>query len=271
MNFLTVAAPTPDPALNAVLHELVTSAKDILADNFIAAYLQGSFALGDWDVHSDVDFVVAIDHDVTEQELSALQMMHGRIYELDPHWAQHLEGSFIPLEILRREDPSRRPLWFLSNASRELERSDHDNTLVVRWVTREHGITLAGPPPDTLIDPVAPDALRREVLRDMRAWARQILADPEQMNNRWYQPFAVLSYCRMLYTLDTGRVTSKPKAATWAQAKLDQRWAGLIQRAWDDRPNPSLKFRQPADPGDFQETLRFIEYALERGKQYGIK
>jgi hypothetical protein len=38
--------PTPDPELNAVLQELVTGIRAVLGDNFIAAYLQGSFAVG---------------------------------------------------------------------------------------------------------------------------------------------------------------------------------------------------------------------------------
>jgi hypothetical protein len=43
-----------------VLHELVTSTQAVLGDNFIGAYLQGSFAAGDWDAHSDVDRLIAI-------------------------------------------------------------------------------------------------------------------------------------------------------------------------------------------------------------------
>ena len=39
--------PTPDLELNAVLHELVTGVQAILVGNFLAVYLQGSFALGD--------------------------------------------------------------------------------------------------------------------------------------------------------------------------------------------------------------------------------
>ena len=34
---------------------------------------------------------------------------------------------------------------------------------MVRWCLREKGVTLAGPPPATLVDPVPPDALRAEV------------------------------------------------------------------------------------------------------------
>jgi predicted nucleotidyltransferase len=259
---MIMMAPTADPELNGVLRELVTSLQAILRDHFLAAYLHGSFALGDWDVHSDVDFLVAVDPEVSQTELTALQTMHARIYDLDSHWARHLEGSCFPRETLRHDDPSSAPLLYLDNTSRELVRSNHDNTRVVRWTTREFGIALAGPDPRLLIDPVPADQLRQEVSATMRDWARQLFADPSQMDNRWYQPFAVLSYCRMLHTLHTGRVGSKPAGARWAMNALDRCWADLIERAWQERPNPSLKVRQKADPNDLKRTLDFIQYAL---------
>jgi hypothetical protein len=43
---------------------------------------------------------------------------------------------------------------------------------------------------------------------------------------------------------------------------LDPSWAGLIDRAWDGRPNPALSVRQPADPADFRSTLEFVRYAI---------
>jgi hypothetical protein len=254
--------PTPDTALNDVLRELVTSVQAILVDNFIAAYLQGSFAVGDWDIDSDVDFLIAVDHEVSEPDLAALQSMHARIYDQDSNWAKHLEGSYFPKELLRSADPSKSSLLYLDNTSRELIKSDHDNTRVVRWVTREYGIALAGPDAHQLIDPVTANELREEVRMTMRDWAQQIFAHPERMDNRWYQPFAVLSYCRMLHTLATGRIGSKPAGAWWALNELDSRWADLIKRAREDRPNPSLKVREKADPIDFTLTLDFIKYAL---------
>src|SRR6185503_9989943 len=138
----TANRPTPDLALNTVLHELVTGIQAILGGKFIAAYLQGSFAVGDWDTDSDVDFLAAIDREVSEAELTALQAMHSRIYDLDCQWARHLEGSYFPKEILKCAAPTRAPLLYLDNTSRELVWSNHDNGLVVRWVVREYGITL---------------------------------------------------------------------------------------------------------------------------------
>ncbi len=246
-----------------MLHEFTTSAQAILGNNFISVYLQGSFAVGDWDNNSDVDFTIVIEHEVSDTDLSALQAMHARIYNLESEWAKHLEGSYFPREILKSRDPTKKKLLFLDNTFDKLILSDHDNTLVVRWVVREYGITLAGIDSKELIDPVSSDELKMEVLGIMQEWAKDIFAGQWGMNNRWAQPYAVLSYCRMLHTLYTGRISSKLSGATWAKSKLGSHWAGLIQRAWEERPNPSLKVRQTADPGEVNSTLEFIRYALE--------
>jgi predicted nucleotidyltransferase len=259
--------PTKFSELNVVLFELVRSTEAILKDNFVAAYLQGSFGMGDADADSDVDFTIVVNRDLNETELSALQAMHARIYEMATDWARHLEGSYFPQELIKREDPALTPLWYLDNTERELVRSTHDNSLVVRWVTRERGITLAGPPPTALIDPVHPDDLRREMRAVMRDWGKEILEGSYTIGNRWAQPFAVISYCRMLQTLETGTIESKPAGVRWALAKLDPHWAGLIQRAWAARPNPSLKVRQEADPGDVAQTKEFILYAIGLSKE----
>jgi hypothetical protein len=97
----------------------------------------------------------------------------------------------------------------------------------------------------------------------MRDWAGDIFAGRYQITNNWAWPFAVLMYCRMLHSLQTGRVGSKPAGAAWAHNALDGQWFGLIERAWAERPNPSLKVRQKAAPADVEHTLAFIRYALD--------
>lgn len=49
---------TPYPELDGLLDELVARARGILGDGFVGAYLQGAFAVGDADLHSDCDFLV---------------------------------------------------------------------------------------------------------------------------------------------------------------------------------------------------------------------
>jgi hypothetical protein len=255
--------PTPYADLNTVLHELVAAAQQILDDNFLGACLHGSFAVGDFDPDSDCDFIVVIKEELSDAHVRALNSMHERIYGLDYTWAQHLEGSYFPKDLLRDYTQSGRPIWYLDHGQRSLERSAHDNTAVVRCQLHDHGIALAGPDPAALVDPIPVAALRHEIVERMRAFRQWALAEHWHINNRFYQAYAVLNYCRMLHDLHTGTVGSKRAGAEWAKATLDPSWADLIDRAWSGRPNPALSVRQPADPQDLARTLEFIEYIIE--------
>ena len=88
--------PTPYPDLNSVLRDVVESIQSVLDTNFVGAYLQGSFAVGDFDLHSDVDFIV-----VTEEELSHEQV-HGllqRCWSI-PSLSKHCARTFGPPYII---------------------------------------------------------------------------------------------------------------------------------------------------------------------------
>ena len=255
--------PTAYSDLNEVLRELVSSVQSILGQNFCGAYLQGSFAVGDADEHSDVDFIVVTHGEVSEGQVAELKAMQERLYELDTPWAQHLEGSYFPKELLRRVDPARTPLVYFDNGETTPVRDSHCNTAVVRWSVREHGIVLAGPQPKSLIDPVDPDDLRREVREAVVEFAEWAPAPTKAGGmSRWKQPYLVLNLCRMLHTLETGKIASKKAGGEWALEALDTEWADLIQRALGDRADPWERVHQPADPETVERTLAFIDYAL---------
>ena len=262
------AVPTPYPELNNVLGILVDGMRDILSDNFVGAYLQGSFAVGGFDQHSDVDYIIVIAEELSDDQVDALQVMHERVYGLESCWAQHLEGSYFPKDILRHHDQRGKKLWYLDNGARSLVESSHCNTIVVRWTVREHGVTLAGPPPKTLIDPITAELLQQEIFEVITGWGREILANPEPYNNWFYQTFIVLSYCRMLHDLHAGSLSSKRTGAEWAKRNLDPSWSALIDRAWDGRPKPEHSIRQPADPKDFEMTLKFVEHVIGEGELF---
>lgn len=259
--------PTPFSELNQVLVELVERARQILGAHFVGAYLQGSFAVGDFDEHSDVDFIVVLIAEPSDEQVAALQEMHGRVYEMPSYWAQHLEGSYVPLPILRESPLAGDTFWYLDNGSHELVRSDHCNTLVVRWTLREHGVVLAGPPPSTLLDAIPVEALRAEIRRTIQDWGGQILAEPDRYRNRFYQTYIVLSFCRMLHDLRSGRPGSKRAGAAWAKANLDPSWHGLIDRTWAGRPQPEVSVRTPPDPDDFASTLEFVRRIIQLSQQ----
>ena len=260
--------PTPYPELNDVLRELLGGVQCALGGTFVGAYLQGSFAVGDFDEHSDVDFIVAITRELSGAQVEALQQLHTRVYDLDSEWAKHLEGSYAPASTLRDYGKRGTPLWYLDHGSRSLVTSDHCNTVVVRQVLREHGVTLAGPRPVTLVDRIPVGVLRDEIRSTILGWGRDILANPEPYANRFYQGYLVLNYARMLHDLVVGRPGSKRAGAEWAKVTFDPKWADLIDSAWGGRPNPAASIRTPADPVAFARTLEFIRLVVaeaERG------
>lgn len=236
------ANATPYSELNHVLEYLVTEAQRILAGNFVGAYLQGSFAIGDFSEFSDCDFIVVTGTDLSSRELPALQQLHKDIQKLPhPYWPINIEGSYAPKAILRRfsleprdppgemrddswgdpgmdgSPPRCYPLWYLNHGADTLERSEHDNTQVVRWTLREHGVRITGPDIAQLIEPVTAADLRAEVRQTMDI----AIASGLSMPMFAWQAFWVGLFCRILHTLETGRVTSKKEAMAWAQSALD--------------------------------------------------
>ncbi|WKZ45233.1 MAG: DUF4111 domain-containing protein [Anaerolineales bacterium] len=133
---------------------------------------------------------------------------------------------------------------------------------------REHGITLAGIPAKDLIDFIPANDLQKEIFVTMQEWGNEIISGQWKMDNKWAQPFVAIMYCRMLHSLKTGRINSKLSGVQWAKSTLESRWAGLIQRAWDERPNPSLKVRQPAETIAVKDTIEFVRFAIELGQSY---
>lgn len=254
--------PTPYPDLNRVLAELVSGLQRVLGDKLVGVYLQGSFAVGDFDEHSDVDWIAAIADPLTEDEVGRLQDFHPRLYAHPVAWAQHLEGSYFPLEVLRDYQRSGEPLWYLDNGAQHLIESDHCNTALVRWVVREMGVTLVGPPPQTLVERVPVEALRAHILSVIHGWGPVVL-ETDAFHNRFYQGFIVLNFCRMLHDLHQGYPGSKRAGAEWAKATLDPKWRGLIDRAWDCRPDPATSVRQPPDPDDMAATLELVRLVMD--------
>lgn len=253
-------APTPYPAINALLQHVLADAQIILGNQFVGMYLDGSLASGDFDQDSDVDFVVVTQNDLTDDLFATLQAMHDHIATLDSWWATQLEGSYLSRRAIRRFDSSNARYPNIERGTGErLKLVAPDRAWDVhRVVLRERGITLAGPAPQTMIDPVTPDDLRQTMREILRDWAARLLADPAQLNRRGYQAYTVLSVCRILYTLEFGTIVSKRVAAHWAQATRGKQWNDLIEQTWEGRHNPTA----PTSLADTNGTLEFIRLAL---------
>lgn len=262
--------PTSDPELNRLLSDLLNSVKSILKENFIGMYLTGSLAVGDFDNESDVDFVIMIHRRTSEDQLLELQKMHLRLHHADTKWATCLEGYYIVQSELHHYDANAAWHLYLDNGSKDLQVvTDNEKDWVFeRFVLQEYALIMDGPDPKSLFDAIPVQVLQKNVCTELQRWSNEVLDNPASLNNRWFQSFMVLSLCRMLYTLQFGEIASKAVAMQWAKESLDSKWTKVIERAWQERPNPPMKARMQAEPEDVQATPGFIKYVLEFSKKY---
>jgi hypothetical protein len=265
----------PYPELRSVLERFVAGVQHALKGKFLGAYLVGSLATGDFDLDSDIDFLVVTEEELTDTEVPMLQALHVEIHNLGSYPAQHLEGSYMSRSSLTRTDLVRlQPLWYVDNGSTLLERSVHDNQWHVRWILRERAIILTGADPQALVQPVSTDALRTEMQSSIETLRTHFVAEIDKplgwFNTRFGQSFTVVTCCRMLHTLQSRGVASKLAAVRWAEQSLDAEWRELIRQAWAERKSVrfGVKVRQPADVKLMRETARFVAYAQnELGQQ----
>jgi hypothetical protein len=254
-------APTDYPEINSVLDEVLSGARGILGDDFVGMYLDGSLAIGDFEPEkSDIDFVVVTDSEVSSHTFGALKTMHDRIASGASKWVRELEGSYISRRALRHDRrPAAHP-YIDRGSVLAMVHQESGYWPIHRHMLREHGVVLAGPLPQTLIDPVQPEELREAIRGILREWWMPMLVDGPLLENSFYRCYAVLTISRMFYTLRHGAVATKPIAARWAQGALDRRWTPLIKQA--------LAWSREVPP-DLEETLAYIQHACEYSSRIG--
>jgi predicted nucleotidyltransferase len=252
--------PTSYPDINILIRLLLSEVKTVLGRQFTGLYLHGSLASGDFNPQtSDIDFLVVTAEKLPNGTVSALEVMHARLNTGGLKWAPKLEGSYIPLHALRGYDPAGELYPCLNEGRFYLDRQGSD-WVIQRHILREQGLVVAGPPLQTLIDPVPPDDLRRAVLGLLHEWWAPMLHSPDlRLHGDVYQAYAVLTMCRALYTARHKTIVSKPVAARWALEALDAPRAALIERALAWRPGLAFD--------SLNETLDFIRYTLQACRQ----
>lgn len=257
----------PYPELRVVLDAYASELSAELADNLVGIYMTGSLAVGDFDADSDVDFLVVTKTDISESTSKRLQAIQEKIYTLGCYPAQHLEGSFISLSDLN--DPlivGQKELYYFDNGWTDIDQSVHDNQWHVRWILRERGVTLIGPRPMDFVNEVPLKELRSEMKKGMLERMLEFEPCLDQprcySNSRFGQPHIVLTFCRMLQTLQTGSVESKKSAAEWAKGVVNPKWIKLIDDAVIEREGVRFmeKIKQRAEQSVLEETLAFLKY-----------
>jgi predicted nucleotidyltransferase len=247
---------TPHAEVNQILRVLLDEVRALLDNRFVGMYLYGSLAAGDFQPdRSDVDFVVVTDDLLSETVVSRLASMHVALATRESNWAHKLEGAYVPVAVLRRHDATHPAVPILNEGRFYCESLSSDWT-IRRHQLHTHDVPIAGPPVTDLVDPVSIDELRWAVRDTLKKWWAPMVVDPTWLRAPGYQPYAVLSMCRSLYTLEESKPISKTDAAQWALTAVPPDWSPLIRSA--------MVWRTGDETDSVERTVEFICYTIDR-------
>jgi len=249
--------PTSYQDVNIFLKLLLSNMQTVLGAQLIGLYLGGSLALGDFNPQrSDIDFVAVTVDELPPLMIIALQEMHTRLWATGTKWVRKLDGSYVPQPVFRHWTADHPPCPFVEGESFTL--TNQGSAVIQRHILHRHGVVVAGPRPQTLLDAVDADELRSALRYSFEKWWRPLLDDPAWVAQSQKQPFAILTMCRTLYTLEHGVVASKPVAARWCQQVMDPQWTALIEWA--------LAWPHATEANHLAATRSLIQYTGDRYK-----
>ncbi len=214
-------------AITEYLDQLQRHCRDVLGPNLAGLYLHGSMSTGDPAERSDIDAIGLVHGPVTSRQRAAL------FAQLDPSTlpvpAAGLELMLVRADTART--PPRVPMVELaistgSDWTTEIETDvAYEELLIDLAACRDHGRTLFGPPPSTVIGAIERNWLI-EVLSAALHWHRTVILD---QYHDYLGQNAVLNAARAWCYVATGQLVSKASGAAWAIE--NGLWSDTVARA----------------------------------------
>ncbi|WP_176560334.1 aminoglycoside adenylyltransferase domain-containing protein [Brevibacillus dissolubilis] len=216
---------------------------NLFGANLLGFYLYGSVSLGAYEEGiSDIDFLAVLAQEMTPLQLIKLRRAYQTACEKDA-LAKTFEGNFILQNKLFLDNTVPCPQVYDGAFHVAAPR---DWNAVTLYNLYHHGLSVKGPSPKSLLTPVTERDLIKTMLGNL-LYLEQRMPYYAQ-HSLEYQVFGVLTLCRILYTVETGKITSKRQAAEYVLGKgeivgvertgtgsngfgLTEPWLGIVRMA----------------------------------------
>jgi predicted nucleotidyltransferase len=214
-----------------LLSRLAATLREELADELLSLSVYGSWVAGDFKLgRSDLDLLAVLAHDPDEATLARLTALHGVMSAEAPEWDNHVEVDYVSadaIEAVLAGDRQQHSMVRISPGEPIHILSANRHYLLNWRAARDHDHGIIGRSPVDVLPPIPDDLVREVVIEHARQWPAW-LGDARTPG---FQAYAVLTMCRVLAFLRTGRQWSKHMAAVSEQEHMPE-WRGLI--SWAD-------------------------------------
>jgi hypothetical protein len=220
-------ATSPDD----LLARLAADLGEELGDELLSLSVHGSWVAGDFTLgRSDLDLLAVLARDPDARTLARLADRHAAIAAEAPEWDGHVEVDYVSADAVAgilAGDGAQHPMVRISPGE-PLHLLLADRHYALNWrAARDHNHGILGRPPVDVLPPIPDELVREVVVNHARQWPAWL----NDARSPGFQAYAVLTMCRALAFLRTGRQLSKHAAAMAEQERLPE-WRGLI--GWAD-------------------------------------
>ena len=246
--------PKADEVINILLSEI----QSILGDKLVGLYLYGSLVWGDFDEDiSDIDLLVAVKAPIDDEEFKRLQEMHNSFTEKFTEWDDRIEVQYLSLDALKTFKTKESEVVTISPGEPIEKRMVGKHWLMNWWMVREKGLTIFGPDPKTIIEPISKEEFIQTVKEHTENWNEWV----KGMYRKAAQAYAILTMCRAYYAFKNGDQVSKRQAAEWVKKEFPQ-YSKLIQDAlvWRD----TGKRDKHEDKENYPKTEEFVNFVRKQ-------
>jgi hypothetical protein len=246
-----------------LLSRLAADLAEELGDELLSLSVHGSWVAGDFKLgRSDLDLLAVLAHDPNERTLARLTVLHKAISAEAPEWDDHVEVDYVSVDAIAgvlAGDGQEHSMVRISPGEPIHLLPAHRHYLLNWRAARDQNHGIVGPPPVDVLPPIPDELLREVVIEHARQWPAWLGG----ARTPGFQAYAVLTMCRALAFLRTGRQLSKHMAAV-SEQELMPEWRPLIRWA-DDWWYGNGSDTRPHRGGDVTAFVRWASrLAVER-------
>ncbi|GFZ29758.1 nucleotidyltransferase [Clostridium zeae] len=226
--------------IEQVLFAYENELKCTFNDKVFGVYIYNSVALGNFDDNkSDIDFITVINEDFNDVDLKKLKLIHQKLINAYKY-ARKMEVMYIKFDEVGKGNNEISP--YLYFADRKLhEYGYYDINSVTWWTLKNYGIAIKSPD----ISNLQLNVEWKDVITNMNHnlnfyWKTKLKNKFIFITDYWIE-FSILTLCRILYTFENNKITSKVEAAEFASNVVDEKYKMIISEALRIRTAASKK------------------------------
>lgn len=257
--------------IGKLLDDYFTSIKNAFGDKIFGVYLYNSLALGKFDDDkSDIDFITILKSPLSKQELELLSSIHKNLNIKSPY-GKKMEGMYIQVNDLGKSNSQITPYPYFADG--KLTTSGYyDINHVTWWVLKHYGIEINGPKACDLNFEVEWNNVLDTMDYNLNIyWKNKLNKNIVFLFDSWIE-FSILTLCRILFTLENKKITSKVEGAKFSIEFLPSNWRLIIEEAIRIRENTSKNSLYASKIKRAKEAKKFIYYIINYcNKNYKLK